>query len=70
MLLEALINKKLDEERLASLYQESKKLASRREFASVTDQIEFLIAMAVAAQQDEPARTLRALLERLDESRT
>lgn len=70
-LLDALLNKKLDAQlldRLSNRYQEIKKLASRREFASVTDQIEFLIAMAVAAQNDESARALRALLERLDET--
>ena len=47
-------------------YQEIRQFASRREFGSVLDQIEFLVVMATAAGKTNPGRTLRDLLDRLN----
>jgi hypothetical protein len=67
-LLAALVEERLDRsaaESLASRYREARKLASRREFASVLDQIEFLAAMATLAKKADLAQRLRMLLDRL-----
>jgi hypothetical protein len=68
-LLRTLAENSLDEkllEDLISRYQEVRQFASRRDFGSVLDQIEFLVAMATAAGKADPARRLRDLFERLD----
>jgi hypothetical protein len=67
-LLAALVEDRLDSgaaESLAGRYREARKLASRREFASVLDQIEFLAAMATLAKKADLAQRLRMLLDRL-----
>lgn len=67
-LLEAIVDNTLDTKRcedLVKAYQRARHLASYREFASVTDQIEFLQEMAGAARKAALARSLSALLETL-----
>jgi tetratricopeptide (TPR) repeat protein len=69
-LLAALGEDRLDSdaaESLASRYREARKLASRREFASVLDQIEFLAAMATMAKKTDLGQRLRKLLDRVSE---
>ena len=69
-LLAALVEDRLDSgtvESLAGRYREARKLASRREFASVLDQIEFLAAMATIAKKADLAQTLSKLLDRVGE---
>ncbi|HYR03020.1 MAG TPA: CHAT domain-containing protein, partial [Syntrophobacteria bacterium] len=69
-LLAALVEDRLDSgaaESLAGRYREARNLASRREFASVLDQIEFLAAMATLAKKADLAQRLRKLLDRVGE---
>jgi pimeloyl-ACP methyl ester carboxylesterase/tetratricopeptide (TPR) repeat protein len=69
-LLAVLVENRVDggvAESLVGRYREARKLASRREFASVLDQIEFLAAMAAIAKKIDLAHGLRKLRDRLDE---
>jgi hypothetical protein len=68
-LLKALSAGSLDATSLDDLilrYQEIRQIASRREFGSVLDQIEFLVVMATASGKTETGRRLRDLLDRLE----
>jgi hypothetical protein len=68
-LIEALLDgKKLEKKTLdllAGEYAEARKLANRRKFASVLDQLKFLQAMAVKFDRKEIAQALDGLSQRL-----
>jgi hypothetical protein len=69
-LLGAVMEDRLDSgavESLAGRYREAGKLASRREFALVLDQIEFLAAMATKAKKADLGQRLGKLLARVNE---
>jgi tetratricopeptide (TPR) repeat protein len=67
-LCEALLNNRLDKktlDRLVEGYAEARRLGSRRKFASVLDQREFLVAMATKLKQNAIVQGLELLGKRL-----
>jgi len=68
-LLELLVDGKFHDtqsKKLVERYHDVRKLASAREFATVTDQIDFLETMAVAAKKKEIAKFLGDLRQKLE----